>query len=303
MDSGQVPYRVRNVFESLLDDISNKAAQDRGFRFHGCLTWLADYCLLSCWDILYKNAIGPCMEAEVAAFAANLEANLQQLQQQVRLNTYRPGPGLSRRIPRSNGRQRILATPGVGDRLLQIAVSRILTAIYRCDFLPDCHGVPPGRAAYNPVATLSNELLTGRYRMLVEVSLHDYLALAAHDTLLRMLGRRIADRAFLTLIGKWLQTGAERGGRQVSAGIPQGEYVTPVLGNIYLHYLLDVWLRDYLGEYAQGAHYFCRYSYDAGCALVLEADAEHVYRALSAHLERHHLLHDARLRLWRLQPA
>lgn len=289
------------MFDALLMEVANKAAQDRRYRFQNCIDWLGGDCLFTCWKHIQKNALGPVREAELAQYQKDLNGNLFRLEQQLRRHLYTPHLGVYRHIPKSRGGSRPLGAPGINDAILQLAVARILTAIYKYDFLPDCHCFRPGLGVYNPIKSLAAELNSGQYGMLVEVHVRGYLEQVDHALLLRLLGRRVGDRALLNLIQKWLHAAAYAGsGRRRSAGIPQGEYITPVLGNIYLHYLLDLWLRDYLREYAHGPAYFCRYSYDLGCALGLEADAEQLYKALTAHLERYHLLQHAKLRLWRL---
>ncbi|MDD4914188.1 MAG: reverse transcriptase domain-containing protein [Methylococcales bacterium] len=292
------------MFEGLLMEIANKAAQDKTYRFHDCLAWLSADCFYACWSSIRKNAIGPVKRFETAEYEKKLQANITGLEQQIQQQSYKPRIGDSRQIPKVDGDARPLGMPSIDDTILQLAVSRILEAIYKYDFLPDCYGFRPGLGAYNPIKALAAELESDKYKMLIEADVKGYIENIEHELLIRMLGRRIADRGFLNLVGKWLKAGlhgTDRKFRPMQVGILQGEYITPILGNIYLHYVLDLWFKDYAQAYCSGQVYFCRYSYDIGCAVQHPADAEHLYHALSSRLERYGLLRGSKLRLWHLE--
>jgi retron-type reverse transcriptase len=290
------------MFESILQDIAKKSVQDKHYRFQDCLKWLTVDCLFCCWVDVKKNAIGSAKKTSIARYEDSLQANIMHLEQQVKQRAYMPCSGISRYMPKQGGDNHPLGVCGINDNILQLAVSRILEAIYQHDFLPDCHGFRPTMGTHKSVKVLSGELQTGKYQRLVEADIKGYTKDVNHELLFEMLGRRIDDRSFLNLINKWLKADTEHSADgklwHKSAGIKQGEYISPILGSIYLHHLLDLWLMNYVRVYCTGHTYFSRYSHDIGCAFQHSEEAERLYHDLSYRLERFGLSHHAKLSLW-----
>lgn len=158
---------------------------------------------------------------------------------------------------------RPLGIPVVEDKLLQIAVSRILNAIYEPVFLPCSWAYRLGRNAREAVRTLTEKLQFGCYNYVVEVDIKGFFDKIDHDKLLQMLELRIDDRPFLRLIWKWLKAGVlEESGKVIhpDTGCPQGSSISPVLANIYLHYVLDLWFQDEVEPRLESRSLICRYA-------------------------------------------
>jgi group II intron reverse transcriptase/maturase len=140
-----------------------------------------------------------------------------------------------------------LGIPAIADKVLQMAVTKILEAIYEADFLPCSYGYRPGRGALDAVRDLSRTLQNGEYHFVVEADIQGFFDHIDHDQLLAILAERIDDRPFPGLIRRWLQAGIlETDGRVIKPeeGTPQGGIVSPVLANVYLHRVLDQWFEE-----------------------------------------------------------
>ena len=177
--------------------------------------------------------------------------------------------------------------PAIADKVLQVAVSKILEAIYEADFLPCNYGYRPRRGALDAVRDLSRTLQDGNYHFVVEADIQGFFDHISHDKLIEMLEERIDDRPFLGLIRRWLKAGIlEPDGRVVTPeeGSPQGGIVSPILANVYLHKVLDEWFEEAVKSHCRGAAYFCRYADDFVAAFQCEADAQRFYEALGKRL-------------------
>jgi group II intron reverse transcriptase/maturase len=168
-----------------------------------------------------------------------------------------------------------------------MGVSKILEEIFEQDFLDCSYGYRPKVGALDAVRDLSAELRSGRYHFLVEADICSFFDKIDHEKLIELLRQRIDDEPFLRLIRKWLKAGVlETDGRVIhpQTGSPQGGIVSPMLANIYLHYVLDVWFEKTVKAHCKGQAYLCRYADDFVCAFACESDAERFYRALGARM-------------------
>jgi group II intron reverse transcriptase/maturase len=170
-----------------------------------------------------------------------------------------------------------LGIPAVEDKLLQLAVARILEAIYEQDFLECSYGYRPKRGVHGAIEMLSRELQFGAYRWIVEADIQGYFDNVDHGWMEQMLQQRIDDRRFIRLIRKWLRAGVlEMDGKVLhpQTGTPQGGVVSPVLANIYLHYVLDQWFEKIFRSRCQRKAYLIRYADDFVCAFEREEEAK-----------------------------
>ncbi len=183
---------------------------------------------------------------------------------------------------------RPLGIPAVADKLLQVAVTKILEAIYEQDFLGCSYGYRPNIGTLDAVKDLSAVLRSGRYHYLVEVDIRSFFDKLDHDILIDMLEKRIDDKLFLRLICKWLKAGIlDTDGKVINpqTGSPQGGIVSPMLANIYLHYALDMWFEETVKIHCRGSAYLCRYADDFVCTFRYESDAKRFYEVLGKRLK------------------
>jgi len=186
--------------------------------------------LLNCWRSLNKAAASGVDEVTAQAYQENLEANIQALAERLKTKCYRAK--LVRRcyIPKENGKQRPLGIPALEDKLVQLACAKLLTAIYEQDSLDSSYGYRPNRSAKEAVCDLTFNLQYGKYGYIVEADIKGFFDHMSHDWLLEMLRQRIDDKAFVSLIGKWLKAGILETDGQIihpGAGTPQGAYSGP----------------------------------------------------------------------------
>ena len=222
-------------------------------------------------------------------YEQHLDENIHDLVERLKRKQYRAK--LVRRvyIPKGDNRWRPLGIPAIEDKLLQLAVTRILQAIYEQDFLRCSYGYRPNVGALDAVDKLTVKLQFGQYHFVVEADIRGFFDNLQHEWLVRMLEERIEDGAFLRLIQKWLKAGVLDTDGQVlhpATGTPQGGIVSPILANVYLHYALDLWFHKVVKPQCQGEACLIRYADDFVAAFQYQADAERFYQELSPRLAK-----------------
>jgi len=275
--------------QTSLQGIANKAAQDKTYRFRNLFGVLTAGFLFWCWDSINRRASAGVDRLDAIAYEECLIGNIQQLAQQVKEGTYRAKLVLRKWIPKIGGKLRPLGIPAIADKLLQLAVAKVLGAIYEQDFLPCSYGYRPRTGAHQAIKDLTSELKSGKYHVVVEADIKGFFNAINHDLLMDMLDRRIDDKPFLKLIRKWLKAGIlETDGQVIHPlmGTPQGGSVSPILANIYLHYVLDEWFEETVRTHCTGHVYLCRYADDFVCAFQHGKDAQRFYQALIQRLAR-----------------
>jgi group II intron reverse transcriptase/maturase len=198
-------------------------------------------------------------------YERNLETNLADLEGRLKRKAYRARLVRRKYIPKGNGKLRPLGIPVLEDKLVQMAATQILLAIYEVDFQPCSYGYRPGVGAHEALKALTDELQFGGHHFVVEADIKGFFDNIRWEWLERMLERRINDGAFLNLIRKWLRAGIlEEDGRVIHplTGTPQGGVISPVLANIYLHYALDLWFERVVRPKQQGRCRLIRYADD-----------------------------------------
>jgi len=277
--------------QTSLRGIANKAVQDKTYRFRNLFGLLTVGFLFWCWGFINKKASAGVDRIDARMYEEQLIGNIEQLVEQVKGKTYRTKLVLRKYIPKLGGKLRPLGIPAIADKLLQLAVAKILEAIYEQDFLGCSYGYRPNTGALKAVKDLSQALMFGRYHYLIEADIKGFFNNIDHDLLIEMLEKRIDDKAFLNLIRKWLKAGILDKGQVICpiTGTPQGGVVSPILANIYLHTVLDVWFYETVQTHCRGQVYLCRYADDFVCAFEYEKDAQRFYEALEKRLNKFNL--------------
>ena len=252
-------------WKTFLQAIANKAQQDRHHRFGDLYRHLNQEGLRASFHLLRKDAASGVDGETYQAYEKDLEAHLDDLVERLKNKSYRAQMVRRVYIPKDNGKLRPLGILALEDKLVQCAVTQILMAIYEADFLPCSYGYRPGRGPHDAVRELTDELQWGKHNFLVEADIKGFFDHVRHDQLMEMLGRRIHDGALLRLIRKWLKAGIlEVDGRVLhpELGTPQGGLVSPVLANVYLHYVLDLWFEEQVRPGNRGRRRLFRFADD-----------------------------------------
>jgi group II intron reverse transcriptase/maturase len=218
-----------------------------------------------------------------ADYAANLEANLQTLLDRAKSGTYRAPPVRRAYIPKGTGSEtRPLGIPTFEDKLLQRAVVMALQPIYEQDFLNCSYGYRPGRSAHQALQDLWKQTMAMGGGWVVEVDIRKFFDTLDHAQLRTLLQQRVRDGVLLRLISKWLHAGVLEEGclTYPEAGTPQGGVISPLLANVYLHYVLEVWFEQEVKPRLKGRAFLIRYADDLVMGFACEEDARKVLAVL-----------------------
>ena len=234
-------------------------------------------------------------------YEKDLQSNLQSLLDRAKSGAYRAPPVRRVHIPKGQGEEtRPVGIPTFEDKILQRAVVMVLQTIYEQDFLDCSYGFRPGRSAHQALHSLREQIMAGKGCGILEVDIRRCFDTLDHARLRELLQQRVRDGVLLRLIGKWLNAGVLEGGIMTfpEAGTPQGGVISPLLANIYLHYVLDVWFADTVKPRLQGHAFLIRYADDFVIGFALEADARRVLEVLPKRLGKYGLtLHPDKTRL------
>jgi len=236
-----------------------------------------------------------------AEYATKLEENLRSLLDRAKSGSYRAPPVRRVNIPKGDGTQtRPIGVPTFEDKILQRAVAMLLEAIYEQDFLDCSYGFRPGRSAHQAVERIQNEATRMTGGWVLEIDIARFFDTLDHAHLRSMLGRRVRDGVLLRLIGKWLNAGVMEAGMlsHPDAGTPQGGVISPLLANVYLHEVLDVWFEEDVKPRLAERALLVRYADDAVMLFAREDDARRVMDVLPKRFEKYGLmLHPGKTRL------
>jgi RNA-directed DNA polymerase len=234
-------------------------------------------------------------------YGQELEGNLRSLQQRLKAMTYRHQPIRRVHIPKGEGKTRPIGVSSLEDKIVQEALREVLEAIYEPLFLGVSFGFRPGRSAHDALRALNSPLVRGKARWILEADISSYFDSIDRSMLLEMLQERVADGKLLRLIGKCLNAGVLDGAEYTEPHewTVQGSGLSPILGNVYLHHVLDRWFeRDVLPR-LRGKASLVRFADDFVIGFELEDDAKRVMAVLGRRFERYGLrLHPDKTRLF-----
>jgi group II intron reverse transcriptase/maturase len=219
-------------------------------------------------------------------YAADLEPRLQDLHARVHRGAYRAQPSRRVMIPKADGRQRPLAIAALEDKIVQRAVLEVLNAIYEEDFLGFSYGFRPGRSQHDALDALVVAITRKRVNFILDADIRSFFDTVSHEWLVRFLEHRIGDKRIVRLIQKWLKVGVLQDGvvRPGEEGTGQGSVISPLLANIYLHYVFDLWAERWRRHEAKGDMIIVRYADDMVLGFEHEADATRFLEAMRERL-------------------
>ena len=269
--------------QTSLNSIERKAKYKKDHKFENLYKLLNKWNLGQSWQYINKSAARGIDKVSAKEFQANLTQEVTMLEEQLKQGTYHANLVRRTYISKPNGGHRPLGIPTVRDKLLQTTCSKILEAIYEPKFYATRYGYRKGKGAKDAVKHLSKELNFGKYGYIVEADIKGYFENINHEILLKMLAHDIADKPFINLIEKWLKAGIMTEENIIIKpykGTPQGGVVSPILANIYLHYILDMWFERIVKTHVEGESMMVAYADDFVCAFRYKRDAERFMIAL-----------------------
>jgi len=303
---GKVLTEVRSLQRKLIPDtedwehyeltslrgIAYKAKIKPDYRFRDLSRSIDKTLLNYCFRKLNKKAAFGVDRVTYSSYKENGVANIEGLIERLKRGRYHAKLVKRKHIPKGAGQTRPLGIPVIEDKLLQTAVSEILSAIYEQDFHPFSYGYRPRRSARQAADDLVVRMQFGRFGYVVEADIKGFFNHIDHNKLLKMLAQRIDDRRFLGLIKKWLKAGILEEDKSIhypEEGTPQGGSISPILANIYLHNAIDEWFNEVVKSHCEGDAIICRYADDFVCAFQYARDAERFYKSLPKRLEKFNL--------------
>jgi RNA-directed DNA polymerase len=264
--------------------------------------------LYEAWRLTRKDGAAGVDGQTAADYERELEANLRSLLDRAKSGTYRAPPVRRVHIPKGGGsataETRPIGIPTLEDKVLQRAVVMLLEPIYEQDFYDCSHGFRPGRGAHQALEALWKQTMVDRGGWIVEVDIRKFFDTLDHRHLREFVGRRVRDGVLLRLIGKWLSAGVMEDGTvsYPDSGSPQGGVISPMLSNVYLHYVLDDWFEREAQPRLKGRAHLVRFADDFVIGFADEQDARRVMQVLPKRFGRYGLsLHPEKTRLVRFQ--
>jgi len=292
-----------------LRGIARKAKQQPEYRFRDLSRCLNESHLKHAFKKMNKKAASGVDKVSYTDYREHFDENVADLIGRLKRQSYKARLVKRKHIPKAPGKTRPLGLPVLEDKLLQTTGSDLLSAIYEQDFYDFSYGYRPNRSARQAADDLTVRLQYGRFGYVVEADIQGFFNHIDHKILLEFITRRVDDKRFIRLLSKWLKAGILEEDGSINypqSGTPQGGSISPILANIYLHYVIDEWFETVVKPNCQGEAILCRYADDFVCAFQYSRDADRFYKVLPKRLGKYNLQvapeKTKRIRFTRFQP-
>lgn len=277
----------RNKVASMgLEGVRMAARRDKTVRFTALLHHITPGLLAQSFHALRKDAAAGVDAVTWRDYGEGLAERVQALHREIHTGRYRAKPSRRVYIPKADGKQRALGIAALEDKVVQQAVVTVLNTIYEQDFLGFSYGFRQGRSQHDALDALMVGIKSRHVNWILDADIASFFDEIDHDWMLRFLEHRIADQRLLRLIRKWLKAGVIEDGCRVAAtkGTPQGAVISPLLANIYLHYVQDQWTQQWRGRHARGQAIAVRYADDSVYGFKSETVARQFLAAMQKRL-------------------
>lgn len=218
----------------------------------------------------------------------NLEKNIENLIERMKKFSYKPLPVRRTYIPKANGKLRPLGIPAYEDKLVQGVMADILNEIYECKFLECSYGFRPNRSCHQAIREINQRIMINKVNYILDCDIKGFFDNVNHKWLMKFLEHDINDKAFLRYINRFLISGYMENMKyyETDKGTPQGGLISPILANVYLHYVLDLFFEKYIKPKLKGEAYLVRYADDFIIMFQYENEAKQVYQLLIKRLAK-----------------
>jgi RNA-directed DNA polymerase len=271
-----------------LDRTSQRAKADPEAVFNNLFSMLNYELMWYAFRRLKRGKTPGVDNVTVEDYEEDLEANLRDLLKRLHRGSYRPQPSLRKTIPKGNGKTRNLGIACVEDKLVQSAIVMILEQIYEVDFYDFSYGYRPDKSCHKALATLGGIIATRKVNWISDADIKGFFDNLCQSQLVELLRKRISDPKLLNLIQRFLKAGVMVDGQlqATEEGVPQGASLSPLLANVYLHYVLDEWFEQEVKPRLRGEAYIMRFADDFICCFENESDAVRYQAVLPKRLAR-----------------
>ena len=268
--------------------IALKAKEDPECKFTSLAHLLTKDFLKECFGELKKGKSPGIDGITVGEYAKKLDENITDLVARLKTKQYKPQPVLRVYIPKSNGDKRPLGIPAVEDKIVQMSIKMILEAIFEQDFIDTSYGFRPNRSCHDALIELDQIIMNAPVNFVVDMDISKFFDTVDHKCLMDFLKQRIVDPSLLQLISRFLKSGIMEEGVyfETDQGTPQGGVLSPVLANVYLHYVLDMWFKTEVIPQLNGYSQLIRYADDFVVCFEKEEEARVFGVALSHRMEK-----------------
>ena len=218
----------------------------------------------------------------------NLEENIENLIERMKKFSYKPLPVRRTYIPKANGKLRPLGIPAYEDKLVQGIMADVLNEVYECKFLNNSYGFRPNRSCHQAIKEINQRIMINKVNYILDCDIKGFFDNVDHKWLMKFLEHDIKDKAFLRYINRFLISGYMEDMKyyETDKGTPQGGLISPVLANVYLHYVLDLYFEKYIKPRLKGEAYLVRYADDFLIMFQYEEEARRVYKLLITRLAK-----------------
>ncbi|HEV2397955.1 MAG TPA: group II intron reverse transcriptase/maturase [Candidatus Sulfotelmatobacter sp.] len=271
------PPRTQSRSSELSDllGVRRVARRDKRTRFTALLHHMTINLLRDSYHTLERDAAPGVDGVTWKKYETDLDEKLADLHGQIHRGTYRAQPSKRAYIPKADGRQRPLGIAALEDKIVQQAVVTVLNQIYEEDFLGFSYGFRPGRSQHDTLDALWVGIMRKKVNWILDADIRGFFDNLSHEWMVKFIEHRIADRRILRLIQKWLRAGVSEEGKwsKTEVGTPQGAVASPLLANIYLHYVFDLWVQHWREHHATGDMIVLRYADDIVAGFENRTDA------------------------------
>ena len=292
--------QCRESVQSALDRVRKIAKSDRKVQFTNLMHHISNVDRLRAGYFMMKKTAAAGVDGETwASYGEHLEENLQSLSERLQKGSYRAKPVRRVFIAKADGKQRPLGVPVLEDKIVQRSAVEVLNAVYEMDFLDSSFGYRPGKGQHNCLDTLYVGLF-GKVNWVLDADIRGFFDNLNHDWLIKFIEHRIKDKRVIRLIQKWLKAGVMLDGRreETEEGVPQGGSISPLLANVYLHYVLDLWARQRRNDKSLGEMIIVRWADDFVVGLEHRSQAERFLAELKERMLKFSLeLHPKKTRI------
>lgn len=290
----------REIGSRGLEGVREAAKKDQELRFTALLHHVTEALLRDSFYSLKRQAAPGVDEVTWQQYEQGLEGRIKDLHGRIHRGAYRAQPSRRIYIPKPDGRQRPVGIAALEDKVVQQAVVTVLNAIYEEDFVGFSYGFRPSRSAHDALDALTAGIVRKKVNWILDADIRGFFDHLDHGCLGKFIEGRVGDPRILRLIQKWLKAGVSEDGEwsETKVGIPQGAVVSPLLANIYLHYVLDQWVIEWRKKFALGDVIMVRYADDFVLGFQHRKEAERFLELLQERLREFGLeLHPEKTRL------